>query len=108
MFENALPNTLDTTVEYFDPEKGDSFIITGDIKAMWQRDSSNQMWTYIDFIREDKDLRQLVKGTIRRQVQNVLLDPYANAFNFAKTGSDWQGDYTYRKFLKYRVSAMIN
>ena len=48
MFENCFPNTLDTTVdfEYIDG-KPDAYIITGDIDAMWLRDSTAQIWPYL-------------------------------------------------------------
>ncbi|MEP1139589.1 MAG: glycoside hydrolase family 125 protein, partial [Balneola sp.] len=63
LFENCYPNTLDTTVdfEYIDG-KPDTFIITGDIDAMWLRDSTAQVWPYLPLINEDEKLRKLVKG----------------------------------------------
>ena len=42
LFSNCLPNTLDTTVFHADG-RNDTFIITGDIPAMWLRDSTNQV-----------------------------------------------------------------
>ena len=64
MFEQCFPNTLDTTVEHHrnKPENADTFIITGDINAMWLRDSTNQVFPYIDYINQDDDLKTLIKG----------------------------------------------
>jgi meiotically up-regulated gene 157 (Mug157) protein len=99
LFENCFPNTLDTTVDFeMINGKPDTFVITGDIDAMWLRDSTAQVWPYLPLVKQDPKLKQLIAGVINRQKTFIKLDPYANAFykDFTKK-SEWSSDLTAMK-----------
>lgn len=95
LFSQTFPNTLDTTVKYSERDGiDDTYVITGDIDAMWLRDSTAQIWPYLQLIPKDNNLKKLVAGVINRQAHYIRLDPYANAFNYGVEGSCWESDIT--------------
>lgn len=96
MFRNCFPNTLDTTVHFREDSDGnpDTFVYTGDIHAMWLRDSGAQVWPYVRYASEDEHLRAMIAGVINRQFLSLSIDPYANAFNDGPTGEGWTTDDT--------------
>ena len=99
MFENCFPNTLETTVHYRKTADGqdDTFVYTGDIHAMWLRDSGAQVWPYVRFARQDPQLAHMIRGVILRQFRCLNIDPYANAFYDGPVTGEWKTDITEMK-----------
>lgn len=77
LFNNCLPNTLDTTITYsgqfYGGDELDAFVITGDIDAMWLRDSTNQVIPFIPYVAQDEGLNSLIIGLINRQVVSLCI-----------------------------------
>lgn len=96
MFENCYPNTLDTTVRFEKKDgKPDTSVYTGDIHAMWLRDSGAQVYPYIQLANDDAALKEMLVGTILRQFNSINLDPYANAFYTDRNEvGHWASDIT--------------
>ena len=96
MFTNCFPNTLDTTVHFGKDDEGNprTFVYTGDIHAMWLRDSGAQVWPYVQLANDDPHLKEMLAGVINCQFSLIGIDPYANAFNDGPTGTGWQKDRT--------------
>lgn len=83
-------NTIETTIQQL--EDGSYFVITGDIPAMWLRDSAAQVVHYIPYAARDEKLKAILEGIIQKQAELVSIDPYANAFNAAATGAGHKDD----------------
>ena len=87
LFKNCFPNTLETTIKMMDDDT--TFVITGDIPAMWLRDSTEQVRHYLPFTKEDPELQRIISGVIRRQMFYINVDPYTNAFNETASGKHY-------------------
>ncbi|RDB23260.1 hypothetical protein Hypma_009548 [Hypsizygus marmoreus] len=100
LFENTFPNTLDTTVKYFNATENLAFIITGDITAQWLRDTANQFAHYHSLLAVDPQLAVLVKAVINNEARYVAQYPYCGAFQppsesgLSPSHNDWADGVT--------------
>ncbi|EAE7844230.1 glycoside hydrolase family 125 protein [Listeria monocytogenes] len=92
MYKRCMENTLDTTIKIRD--SGLTFILTGDIPAMWLRDSVCQVRPFLIFAKENEEIESMLIGLSKEQVSLVEIDPYANAFNETPNGAGHQADKT--------------
>jgi meiotically up-regulated gene 157 (Mug157) protein len=100
-------NTIQTTVKQLQDDS--YFVITGDIPAMWLRDSAAQVRHYLRFAKADPALSNIIGGVVRQQVKFVNLDPYANAFNESANGMGHQDDTELHPHVwerKYEVDSL--
>jgi len=91
-FKNCYLSTLATTTSLL--EDSTTFILTGDIPAMWLRDSSAQVKHYLPLVNKDPQIARVVEGLIKRQIKYIGIDPYANAFNIGPNNHGMKEDLT--------------
>jgi meiotically up-regulated gene 157 (Mug157) protein len=92
MFRRSMAENLPAVAER-QPD-GTTFVLTGDIPAMWLRDSAAQLRPYLLLCPEDRALQDVLIGVLHRQLEYVVLDPYANAFNRSANGAGHTTDST--------------
>lgn len=92
MFKNCYSDTLENTIRF--GEDDTVFMLTGDIPAMWLRDSTNQLRPYLITASENEKVSKIIEGVMKKQFLCILKDPYANAFNECANGAGHQSDDT--------------
>jgi meiotically up-regulated gene 157 (Mug157) protein len=92
MFERSMAENLPAVAQRL-PD-GTTFVLTGDIPAMWLRDSAAQLRPYLVLCGDDPQLQDVLIGVLHRQLEYVAVDPYANAFNREPNGAGHTTDET--------------
>lgn len=110
VFENCISNTLQKTIHV--QEDGSVYVITGDIPAMWLRDSACQLLPFLRFAKEEPEIRKILVKLVEKQMSCILLDPYANAFSVSADASGWMEDKTDMKpelwERKYEIDSLCH
>ncbi len=83
VFLRCFTSSVGTTTRFTDD--GRVFVVTGDIDAMWHRDTRGQLLPYLA-AGADPEVAALLTGACRTMAAGVLVDPYANAINDGPTG----------------------
>ncbi|MBD5506386.1 MAG: glycoside hydrolase family 125 protein [Lachnospiraceae bacterium] len=107
LISQCFLNTIETTVKQL--EDGTYFVITGDIPAMWLRDSAAQVRPYVKYAKEDGKLQEILESIIAKQAFLVCMDPYANAFNESANGKGHRDDTVLNDHVwerKYEVDSL--
>ncbi len=107
LVKQCFLNTIETTVKQLEDDS--VFVITGDIPAMWLRDSAAQVRPYVKYAKEDEHLRKILESVIEKQARFVCIDPYANAFNESDNGAGHHDDTQLNDHVwerKYEVDSL--
>ena len=86
MTARLLTNIATTTIDLGEDGE-ETWVITGDIPAMWLRDSCLQLSPLLRLAPRHPELAGVAAGLLRRHWRMILIDPYANAFNRRPNGT---------------------
>lgn len=108
VFNESFLDTLQNTVKIMDDET--TFVLTGDIPAMWLRDSTAQIRPYLFLANKSEEIKKIIKGLIERHFRMIHTDPYANAFNEEESSAGHQSDATEMRPIiwerKYEIDSL--